>query len=117
MGENVVKLETVNETSTLSKHMTEAEYNDFQKLAAHPATVGYILFDPSAEIIGSQNISENNAAAFANVFDICDDLTERVGQKTHVSTVFEGREMEITCRRLDAARLVVFRGKNRKAGV
>lgn len=91
--------------------MTEAEFAEFHKVAGHPATVGYILFDPDAEIIASEHITEANAAAFANVFDLCDSLTKDVGQKKHLSTVFEGREMEITCRRLETARLVVFRGK------
>lgn len=114
MGENVVKLGTFNETSEIAGHMTEAEFADFHKVAGHPATVGYILFDPDAEILACDRISETNAAAFANVFDICDSLTEQVGQREHLSTVFEGREMEITCRRLEAARLVVFRRKAMK---
>lgn len=111
MGENVVKLDRFSETSHAAGHMTDTEFVDFQKIASHPATVGYILFDPDAEVLASAHVSEANAAAFANVFDLCDRLTEGLGQKEHRSTVFEGREMEITCRRLEAARLVVLRGK------
>lgn len=116
MSKNIVKLETSSDTSVIRSHLTDSEFAELQEVCAHPATVGHILFDPDAEIIDCNNINEDNAAAFANVFDLCADLTEDFGQQEHISTVFEGREMEITCRRLTTARLVVFRGKGMKAG-
>lgn len=117
MSKNVVKLETTSDTSVIRNHLTDREFAEFEEICSHPHTIGHVLFNPDAEVIASENFDEADAAALANVFDICGDLTESFGQNEHVSTVFEGREKEITCRRLSAARLVYFRGKgNFKAG-
>lgn len=114
MSTNIVKLESNDSTLVARNYLTETEFEYLKEECSHPATVGHILFDADAEVLGSKNIDEANVAALANVFDICGELTDDLGQKSHNATVFESREMEITCRRLSAARLVVFRSKGNK---
>ncbi len=111
MTTNIVKLENTDASLVARNHLTETEFDFVKSECDHPATVGHILFDSEAEVLVSENIDEANVAALANVFDICSELTEELGQKTHSATVFESREMEITCRRLSATRLVVCRSK------
>lgn len=92
-------------------NLTEKEMEQMRKILTHPANTGYVLFDPNSEILESANIDEELAPALAHVFDLCDGLSGDLGQQSHMGTVFEGREQEISCHRLNGARLVVFRSK------
>lgn len=117
MAQKVVKLKTDDAATALRTILSEDEFTDFQTQCEHPATIGHLVLNDAAEVIAAAGVDEDNAAPLANVFDICEALTADVGQKEFVSTVFEARDMEITCRRLSAARLIVFRAKgNRKIG-
>jgi len=117
MTKNIVKLETNDSNATMRGLLSDAEYDEVKELRAHPATISHVLLSTELEVLDSENVDETNAAALANVFEICGTLTDEIGQKQHVATVFEGRDMEITCKCLENARLVLFRAKgNRKIG-
>lgn len=117
MGENVVKLGADSPFAAVQEHMSDEDFGEFTKLASHHAVIGHVVFDDRADVIASENVDEAYVAAFANAFDICDALTEEVGQKTHVGTLFESRKLEITCRRYGEMRAVILQGKGAKKGV
>jgi len=112
MANKVVKLAGNREFDLLRKHLTEEEFADFSELCNHHRTIGHLVLNDNAQILSSENVDENDCAAFENVFDICDALTEEIGQKMHVSTSFESRSMEVICRRYPLARTVVLQTKN-----
>jgi hypothetical protein len=116
MAENVVKLGNDDPLSPARERLSDADFTDFSKLKAHPAVIGHAVFDDKADVIVAENIDEGFIATFANAFDICGELTDEVGQKAHVGTVFESRKMEITCRRYGDLRAIVVQGKGGKAG-
>jgi len=117
MANKVVKLSADSKFEVLREHMNEDEFVEFSKLCSHHTTIGHVVFNEHAETIVAENVDEGYVAAFANVFDICDALTEELDQTTHAGTLFESRKMEISCRRYSNARAVILQGKGAaKAG-
>lgn len=111
MNEKIVQLDRTETGNSIRNHLTDSEYSELKALCAHPANVGHIVFDAESEVLERDRVDDAYAATLANVFDICGALTEPFGQKEHIATTFEGRDMEITCRRISDLRLVVLRGK------
>jgi hypothetical protein len=116
MRENVVKLDQSDISLAVRNQLSDHEYEDLKSLCNHPKTVGHVLLDTNSEVVDCTNIDEGQIAAFANVFDICDALTGEFGQESHVSTVFESRDVEITCRRYAEVRAVVMQAKGNRKG-
>lgn len=112
MGQNIVELQPTGESGVGTELLTSAEVEEIKELLSHPANIGHILFDPDAEVLDSSNVDEGNAPVLANAFDLCECLAVDLGQRHHISATFEGRDLEITCRRLSSSRLVVFRSKH-----
>lgn len=115
MTEKIVQLDRSEQSSSIRNYLTVNEYSELKTLCAHPANRGHIVFDQDSAVLERNNVDDSHAAALANVFDICGALIEPFGQKKHVATTFEGRDMEITCRRFSELRLVVLRGKGNQA--